>query len=387
MSSIAYITSGKFGIHSFTHNEICELVKDHEIFLCLTQLNLGPYMPENDWTIFVASKKKLFIPLQKNMIAYPLLFIKLFKFAKKHNVIPFLLISFYFFEHLKHKKIDTIHCQMGDHKLFIGYFLKQLMNLPLTVTVHAHELNQRDAPEKFIDLYNACDKVITISDFNKNILVNDFGISKEKIEVMRLFPEMNRIDKLINKKKILIVANWLEKKGYRVLIDAVKRLNREDFVLLVVGGTYFSENSVDLESLVKDKSLEDIIILLGRFGGPQLDVVFSACDVFCLPSITEYYKDGKPAEREGIPVSLMEAMAWGKPVISTIHAGIPELVEQVLIKENDVNELINAINYLLDHPEKWKEMGKRNQEIIKEKYHSGNVAQLSNIFDHLAAKL
>ena len=82
--------------------------------------------------------------------------------------------------------------------------------------------------------------------------------------------------------------------------------------------------------------------------------------LFCLPSYTEYYEDGNPAEREGIPVVLMEAMAWGKPVIATRHAGNPELVEDILIEERNVEELRNAIKYLLENPEKWSAMGKKN---------------------------
>jgi colanic acid/amylovoran biosynthesis glycosyltransferase len=209
-------------------------------------------------------------------------------------------------------------------------------------------------------------------------------VNEDKIEVMRLFPETNQIDKFRTKKKILIVANWAEKKGYKVLFDAISKLDRSDFILWVVGGSYYSDNSIDLNELIKESNLENKISLLGRHGGEILDIIFSSCDIFCLPSLTEYYDDGNPAEREGIPVSLMEAMAWGKPVISTFHAGIPELVEEILVKENDVDELKDAIEYLLDHPEKWTEMGKRNQEIIKEKYNPENVKILSDIFKKIS---
>ena len=119
---------------------------------------------------------------------------------------------------------------------------------------------------------------------------------------------------------------------------------------------------------------------MGRQSGTVLDIIFSNCDIFCLPSYTEYYEDGSPAEREGIPVALMEAMAWGKPVIATRHAGNPELVEEILIEERNVEELRNAIEYLIENPEKWSAMGKRNQEIIKQKYSKKNVSILVNIF-------
>jgi glycosyltransferase involved in cell wall biosynthesis len=278
---------------------------------------------------------------------------------------------------------------MGDKKLYIGYFLKKLLGKPLTVTIHAHELYQRsnyDHPERIQELLESCDKIITISDFNKNILVEDFHVPEDKITVMRLFPEPSRIEKVFGKKKILTVANWVEKKGYRVIIEAVKKMDRDDFIWLIVGGPTFSENSIDLDEYVRKSRLENRVFLLGQFGKELLDVVFSSCDIFCLPSITERYADGKPAEREGIPVAIMEAMAWGKPVISTLHAGIPELIEEILVEENDVEGLIQAVEHLLDHPDERKELGKKNRETIQLKYKKDNVQLLSDIFDDFSGK-
>jgi glycosyltransferase involved in cell wall biosynthesis len=275
---------------------------------------------------------------------------------------------------------------MGDKKLYIGYFLKKFIGLPLTVTIHAHELYQRevyDKPNKMKWLFSQCDKIITISDFNKDILMEKLKLSEKMIEVMRLFPDESHIDEYNSKKKILIVANWTETKGYKILLESIKRINREDFIVWAVGGSYFSKDSFDLAKLIKKYKLEDRIVIMGRLKGELLSPLFSSCDFFCLPAQTKYM-GGDRIKREGIPVSLMEAMAWGKPVISTYHAGIPELVEEVLVKENDVDELKEAIEYLLDHPEKWAEMGKRNQEIIRKKYTPENVKILSDIFNRLS---
>jgi colanic acid/amylovoran biosynthesis glycosyltransferase len=162
-------------------------------------------------------------------------------------------------------------------------------------------------------------------------------------------------------------------------------MTRDDVMLWVVGGTAYSDNSLDLHQMIEDLDLHDKVHLLGRKSGIDLDMVFKGCDIFCLPSITEVYEDGKPREREGIPVALMEAMAWGKPVISTRHAGIPELVEEILIDENDVSGLINALDHLLDHPEKWEEMGRKNREIIDARYRKENVSQLVDLLNKFGA--
>jgi colanic acid/amylovoran biosynthesis glycosyltransferase len=388
MFRVAYITSGKIGIHRFTFNELVELEKRKTNFtLCLTQLNSGPWMPKDKWDTIIASKKRTFWSILKIFFKNDIKFLRNLFNSIRMGVFPYFIVALYFYDNLKKKKISSIHCQMGDKKLYIGYFLKQFLGLPLTVNIHAHELYQRevyDRPNIMNWLFCQCDKIITISNFNKHILKKRLKVNEDKIEVMRLFPETNQIDKFRTKKKILIVANWAEKKGYKVLFDAISKLDRSDFILWVVGGSYYSDNSIDLNELIKESNLENKISLLGRHGGEILDIIFSSCDIFCLPSLTEYYDDGNPAEREGIPVSLMEAMAWGKPVISTFHAGIPELVEEILVKENDVDELKDAIEYLLDHPEKWTEMGKRNQEIIKEKYNPENVKILSDIFKKIS---
>lgn len=272
---------------------------------------------------------------------------------------------------------------MGDKKLYAGVFLKFLLMKPLTTTIHAHELYQRtvyDRPAQIKWLYANCDEVITISDFNAQLIVKQFEVDPVKITVMRLSPDIDPERKLMGKKKILVVANWAEKKGFTVLIDAVKEMKRSDFVILIVGGTYNSSNSIQVDEIVKKNNLGDRFIFLGRQGGYTLDLIFDYCDIFCLPSYTEYFDDGNPAEREGIPVALMEAMAWGKPVISTRHAGIPELVDKVLIDERNTEQLKDALNYLLDNPDKWEEMGRRNKAIIAEKYSTANINILIDIF-------
>jgi len=382
MTKVAYITTGKIGIHRFTYNELIELDKKGINFtLCLTQLNKGSWMPDKNWHVITASKSQALIQLFKLLIAKTKLIFKLIQVAKKQQVLPYLLMALSFYRKLSSKDITSIHCQMGDKKLYTGYFLKILLNRPLTVTVHAHELYQRkiyDDAQSIRKLYTFCDKVFTISEFNANILKEQFNIEPQKIEITRLFPEIDDQNKVKDKTKILIVANWAEKKGYDILLQAIKQIKREDFVLWIVGGSYFSENSLDVEQKVKEYKIENKVALLGRQGGVNLDIIFYACDIFCLPSYTEYYEDGNPAEREGIPVSLMEAMAWGKPVISTKHAGIPELVEDILVKEKNVEQLKNAIEYLIEHPEKWDEMGKKNKEIIQEKYTKENVNILAD---------
>lgn len=381
MPKIVYITSGKVGIHRFTYNELVELENNGvEFFLCFTQFNPGPWMPLDHWSVVVASKKQAFLGFLQLLITQPILLLSLLLEGRINKVLPYLFIALSLYRSLMQNSVSSIHCQMGDKKLYIGYFLKKLLDIPLSVTVHAHELYQRnvyDSNDRIQKLFTCCDVVFTISNFNAEIIASQFGISQEKLKVMRLFPDNDCQNKVKNKTSILIVANWADKKGYKVLFQAIKDINKENFVVWVVGGSYLSDNSIDLNELIKGYGIQDKVALLGRQGGQVLDIIYSACDIFCLPSHTEYYEDGNPAEREGIPVALMEAMAWGKPVISTKHAGIPELVENILVEEKNADQLKQAIEYLLEHPEVWAQLGERNKQIIKKHYTKENVKILS----------
>jgi len=386
MTKVAYITSGKVGIHRFTYNELNELSNNKiDFVLCLSQLKSGPWMPKKEWNSIIATRRSVFISFFNLLIVKPKTFLKLFRESIQSGVFFYFLISLSFWLRLKRAHLTSIHCQIGDRKLYIGYFLKILLNIPLSVTIHSHELYQRDVYDnnlKLRNLFSFCDKVITISEFNKKLLIENFGISTEKLHLIRLFPEINDNEFAKGKTKILIVANWSEKKGYKILFEAIKEMERCDFVVWVVGGTYYSSNSINVADLVQKYGIGDKVALLGRLGGTLLDIVFSACDIFCLPSFTEYYADGEPAEREGIPVALMEAMAWGKPVITTNHAGNSELVNELLVEERDSNGLKKAIEFLLNHPEKWAEYGRKNQKIVADHYSKSNVIKLATIFEN-----
>jgi len=387
MKRVAYITSGKIGIHRFTLNELVLLEERGIDFdLCLTQLNQGFCMPKKEWNVYTANRIKAIIQFFSFLFGNQNI-IKLLIEAKNKKALAYFFMALSIYKDIKNNGITSIHCQMGDDKLYIGYFLKKFMKLPLTVTVHAHELYQRkvyDNNDRVKELYSLCDKVITISEFNAKLINESFGVNNDKISVMRLFPDIDTQNCVVNKTKILIVANWFKKKGYITLLKALKKINRSDVVLWVVGGSSKQDDgSIDLPKIVNDYDMNDKVVILGYQSTPVLDIIFYACDIFCLPSHTDFYSDGKPSEREGIPVALMEAMAWGKPVIATHHAGNSELINQVLVKENDAENLCNAIENLIENNNEWDKMGIENQKIINNKFSKKNIDTLVEILKNI----
>jgi colanic acid/amylovoran biosynthesis glycosyltransferase len=106
----------------------------------------------------------------------------------------------------------------------------------------------------------------------------------------------------------------------------------------------------------------------------MLDVLYRTCDIFCLPSVVD-----STGVSEGLPVVLIEAMSYGKPVIATRLAGTPELVEDILIEERDVAGLTEALRRLIADPELRQRMGQRNVEIVEAEYSKANVKQMRDL--------
>lgn len=378
---IAYILSGKNGITSFTFREL-ELLesKDIRFLLCFTQLKSSNNLPKKDWRYIVAAKRDVL--LKSMLVMFSFSRIKLMIEAIKHNELLWFLIANAFSCNKYAKDISNIHVQMTNKKVVLGYYLNNLLRLQnLTCTIHAHELYSEfryNETERFRHILNSCKKIFTISEFNRRILVEDLNISSEKISVMYLYPSFEADLSLRAKVKFLVTANWEKKKGYEEIVNAVKQLNRDDFVILIAGRNVNPDEGVDLTSIVKTEHLESKIILLGHLNMASLKLLYSMCDVFMLPSKTDYYENGLPRDREGIPVSIMEAMSFGLPVISTIHAGIPELVKEYLVPEGDTDALIQTMNNLIDEMKIHSKRSSENIDLVNTRFKDSNINVLIN---------
>ncbi len=167
---------------------------------------------------------------------------------------------------------------------------------------------------------------------------------------------------------VCIVGRLVREKGYVELIQAIEQVVKEapEVLTLVVGGALesdYDDASSEIMNLVEQKGLGDHFRFLS-FRADVEELLF-ASDLFVLPS-----------HREGMPVSVLEAMAMGLPVVATNIRGSREAVRHgesgLLVEVGDVDGLARAIASLLMDGQKRASMGERAKSLARE-YYSENV--------------
>ncbi len=258
---------------------------------------------------------------------------------------------------------DIIHCH--DWMTFpAGIALKKILNKPLIVTVHSTEYDRTGFlfPDmRIVSIekagMEAADAVITISNYEKKILVERYGIDPNKIYVVynAIDPEAYRkilAKKPVNEKVVLYLGRLTLQKGVNFLLEAAKKVleRRKDVRFVIVGkGSMMPE-------LIR-KSIELGIADKVHFTGfvPDVTLYYSIADVFVMPSVSEPFG-----------LTALEALACETPVIVSKQSGVSEVLKNCFkVDFWDTQELANKILGLLSYKALHKEMLKNGKNEIK----------------------
>ena len=212
------------------------------------------------------------------------------------------------------------------------------------IDISSREVLNHYTPE-YQQLFRRGDLMLPISDLWAGRL-QKMGCPREKIAVSRMGVDMTRFSPRPVKApatplEIISVARLTEKKGLHVAIEACRQLKEQGvaFRYRILGIGPWERR---LRTLIEQYQLEDVVEMPGFKPSHEVKAILDDADVFLLPSVT-----GADGDMEGIPVALMEAMAVGIPVVSTLHSGIPELVEADksgwLVPENDARALAQRL--------------------------------------------
>ncbi|MGZ5431370.1 MAG: glycosyltransferase, partial [Thermoanaerobaculia bacterium] len=246
--------------------------------------------------------------------------------------------------------VKHVHAHFASHATTAAYIISSLSGISYSFTVHGPEVfvHRVLLPEKI----RRAKFIRSISVFNKAFLCGLYpALTEDKIAVVpsgvnpdlyadalaRSQPRNGRI-------RLLSVAALTPSHGFPFLVDACARLAKTglDFECDIVGEGPLRATT---ERWIARQGLAERIHLVGTKPQHELARLMAATDIFVLPSIIA--TDGK---MDGIPISLMEAMAAGKPVIASSISGIPELVQEgvsgLLVDSAHTGRLAEAVQLL-----------------------------------------
>ena len=153
---------------------------------------------------------------------------------------------------------------------------------------------------------------------------------------------------------VCCVANWRPRKGVEVLIEAFAQLPSDSRIHLALVGDM---HRATLEKTIASHPYRERIHVLGM--RPDAPAVAAACNVAVLPAL----------RREGLPKTVIEAMAYGVPTIVTDVGGSPELVDNnvsgIVVAPGNAKALAAAILALWRQPELARSLGHRGRERIE----------------------
>lgn len=261
-----------------------------------------------------------------------------------------------------------VHAHFGPDTLYAAHAAKK-NDIPLVGTLHGRDATVgrgqliRTAKPVAIryamaraDLTSRANLILCVSDEIRRA-AEGLGMDSSKLRTHYIGVDTSRLQRAEGSRPpvILHVARLVEKKGTADLISAFAMVVRRhsDAQLHIVGnGPLLGALQAQVEKLGLSKS----VVFRGRLSQDEVHSAMATARIFALPSIT-----AENGDKEGLPISLLEAMSMGMAVVSTQHSGIPEAVrserEGFLVSERAIGDLADRLTFLLDDADMACRMG------------------------------
>jgi glycogen synthase len=287
-------------------------------------------------------------------------------------------------------KFDIVHA----HDWLVGtsaITLKEVLSVPLLSTIHAtehgrnngiHTDMQRFIHEKELQLVTESDQVIVCSNYMREELLTYFHLPDKKmaiipngIEKSDVQLDSNEIFPFIkNKKYIFSVGRIVKEKGFETIIEAAEaaKSRGQDIYFVIAGKGPMLER---YRKMVTEKQLDHLVAFIGYVTDELRNALLVNSEIVVFPSLYEPFG-----------IVALEAMILAKPTIVSETGGLKGIVMDrqtgLLMVPGDAESLLTNINFLLQDPEKAKEIGIKGMKIVKSLYGWKRIAsQTVNVME------
>jgi glycosyltransferase involved in cell wall biosynthesis len=173
--------------------------------------------------------------------------------------------------------------------------------------------------------------------------------------------------------RILFMGRLEKHKGVYDIIEAASWLPRDRYIFILAGNGEIRQ----VKEKIQEKGLRLMFEILGWISGEQKHEMLQTADLFLLPSY-----------QEGLPMSVIEAMAASLPILATTVGGVPHAVEDkingYLIPPGNPEVMAKTIELVFSDQKKWKHFSDRSYQIAQEKF---NVDKIKNKLKRLYEEL
>ena len=272
--------------------------------------------------------------------------------------------------------------------IYFGHIAVHLLPLirawkhPSIVSFHGADvmvdMNKPAYREATLQMLDAVTLVLVRSESLRRAVV-DLGCDPQKIEIQRTgipleeFPFHDRAVPKNDEWRFVQAGRLIEKKGLPVTLRAFEVFVRQylNATLTIAGeGPLLRE----LESLARELKIAENVSFTGFLSQQQLREIYYRSHIFLHPSQT-----GRDGNQEGIPNSMLEAMATGLPVFATEHGGIPEAIEHgvsgVLVPERDEFALVETLLEAVRDPRFLSGIAQTGADAVRKKFDLQQQAQ------------
>lgn len=245
------------------------------------------------------------------------------------------------------------------------------LNIPIISNVLGYEINDSRFYKLFYKKYKDLAKYQSFTlPVAKDMIPKliELGFNDSSIIYSPIGPSDDFFELKPNYKSeyFVFIGRFTETKNPFNLIKAFSKVvEKYSEAKLIMAGD--GELKLEVIELIKSLNLFDNIILPGWISKDEQKRFYEQS--FCY---VQHSMVSSTGDREGTPVSILEASAAGLPIISTLHAGIPDVIIQnktgFLVKENDVDMMANFMLQLYENRELAKKMGQFGKEIVNENF-------------------
>lgn len=278
-------------------------------------------------------------------------------------------------------KPDLVHIHSSFGPSFFRkipfIYMAQWAKVPIINHIHGSEFEKfyLKASEKKQNLvrkvWNKCDAFIVLSEEWKEIF--SCVIPKEKMTVIENYSKLVPAFKRENRCSLLFLGLINEMKGCYDIVDVVARVShRIPNVKMIMCGEGDTEK---IKEKAKSMGVIDNFEFPGWVRGNKKDEVLREANIFFLPSYSE-----------GMPMSILDAMGYGLPIVASNVGGIPRLVQNegngYLFAPGDIDGFAGAITSLLTDDDKRKSFGEKSCDTVDSKYSlKSHIESIEKIYE------